>query len=40
MITIYDTYGVPHQVTIQEYIALEAEELARLMEMASKDGVL
>ncbi len=37
MITVYDSFGVPHQVTIQEYIALEAAELARLMACASAD---
>ena len=39
MITIYDTFGIPHQVTIAEFIAIEAAELASLMEMANHDPV-
>jgi hypothetical protein len=37
MITIYDANGTPHLVTIQEYIQLEAVELAALVEMSSHD---
>jgi hypothetical protein len=37
MITVYDNYGIPHQVTMSEFIALEAAELARLMACASAD---
>ena len=27
MITIYDTFGIPHQVTIAEFIAIEAADI-------------
>ena len=37
MITVYDAYGRPHQVTLAEYIQLEAAELVRLLEMAKTD---
>lgn len=39
MITIYDSFGIPHQVTLAEYIALEAAELAKLLEMSQHDAV-
>lgn len=37
MITVYDAYGVPHQITLAEFIAIEAQELARMLAMAEKD---
>jgi hypothetical protein len=37
MITIYDAYGNPQLVTVEEFIQLEAVELAALVEMASHD---
>jgi hypothetical protein len=37
MITVYDAWGVPHQVTLQEFIQIEADRLAELFEMSESD---
>jgi len=39
MITVYDSFGIPHQVTIEEFIAIEAEKLAELFQLTAKDAV-
>jgi hypothetical protein len=38
MIAIKNAFGIVELLTIQEYIAMEAAELERLMAMASKDA--
>ena len=40
MITVYDSLGRPHSVTIEEYLQLEQEALARLLSAAKSDPVL
>lgn len=37
-ITIRNQYGIAQLVTLAEFIAMEAAEVARLMEMAEKDA--
>jgi len=37
MITIYDTNGNRQEVTIEQFLTIEAAELAALVEMASHD---
>lgn len=37
MITVYDAYGVPHQITLAEFIAIEAHELEKLFEQSKAD---
>jgi hypothetical protein len=40
MITVYDSFGIPRQVTIEEFIAIEEKKLIELFEMAGKDALL
>ena len=40
MITVYDAFGVPRQVTLAEFIQMEAAELVKLFDTAKKDAVL
>jgi hypothetical protein len=39
MITVYDSFGIPRQVTIEEFIAIEEEKLIELFKMAANDAV-
>ena len=39
LITVYDDFGRPRQITLQEFIAQSEEELIALMMMAETDPV-